>query len=159
PMPKARRPSTARNRKKTGRLTLDLKGPKVTKDQFKQAVDAFLALIDDLSVKLGDIAEHVQWIITVEPGSVRLNADPEPTRPKAQPMKVTRSIAAGVRTLDRRAQRPAHFSDRALRRVRALATIPDGHNVVATHVKADGQDIELSPRTVDNVETLLGSSM
>jgi len=158
-MKKARRRAKVRTDKKPERLTLDLEGPRITADSFKKAVGAFVDLIHTVSAKLAGDSKSIRWIITVKDGSVHLSATPEALRPQVQVPQVVRAITTGLRTVERRAQRPANFTDDALRRVYDLANVPDGHDITLAKIVGTQGSVSVSRNAADHVETILGTAV
>lgn len=136
-------------------LTLEIDG-KISAAKFRQAVNAFLDLVDEVTRSMSGPTPTLRWIVTVESGSARLRARPEQIAKQGRRAPaVARAVEGGLRLLGRRAQRPKHFSGKALQRIRELAKVPDGHDVTRATVRVGSSAVDVVPKTAENVETLL----
>lgn len=142
-------------------LTLDLEGPKINSDGFRRAVDAFFALVDDVTRQIAGRGAQVKWAVSVKGGSIHLSAAPEATRPEVAVKipQIARAVKSGIGLVNRRAERPRYFSDDALRRVKDLASIPGARLVESAHVSLANSSARLTQKTVDHVNALLGSAV
>lgn len=141
------------------RLTLYLDGPKVTAERFVRAVNAFFDLITEVAEQVEGRKRPVKWIVTVQEGSVQLNADPQPVRPTVQVGVISTTIIEGVRSLDRSPHRPKNFSDYALRKARELGSVADGVEVERALIKLDRKAASVRKDTVAHVDRILGVSV
>jgi hypothetical protein len=141
-------------------LTLRIDGPKVTAEQFADAVNAFVDLLDEVSRDVTGSAGAVRWIITLESGSNLVNATPEAIKKRARVAGLGRTISRGVGLVERRAQRPKHFTDWALRRSRDLSAVADGQDVRSIQIRAaETTNIMVSEKLAANVNRLLGEDI
>ena len=117
-------------------LTLDLEGPKITAERFRQAVDSFFSIVDEVSRQILGKGGQVRWIVSVEGGSIHLSAAPEATKPEVAVRipHIARAVKSGIALISRRAERPPYFTDEALRRVRELASVPRAQQVETAQV-------------------------
>ena len=60
------------------RITLTLEGPKIPGTQFVTGINALFKLINVVSDEVMDTRRAVDWVVSVEPGSVVVHFDPEP---------------------------------------------------------------------------------
>jgi hypothetical protein len=135
------------------RLTLDLEGSRIPADRFKRAVNAFIDLVEQVGREVS--GRRVDWIVSVKGGSAHLSASPEPA-PRVPAALIVKAISSGMRLMERRAQRPRHFSDEALVSARELANVADGKGIVSAQITSDKvAPVAVSKRTALHVETLL----
>jgi hypothetical protein len=146
----------ARLQKIGPKLTLDLDGPKIPADRFRAAVNAFVALVEDVSREVEGGTRTVRWLITVERGSIHLSASPEATKPHAKLKQITHAIRSGVMLIERRAERPRYFTDSALQHARDLADTVDGRDVARAQIRLARKRLTLTKRITANVDTILG---
>jgi hypothetical protein len=140
-------------------LTLELGLERIPAAAFAQGVEAFLALIREVSAGITGRREAIQWYIAVAEGSARVHAYAEPIEvdlPTAR--TVVRTIREGIGVLYTRAERPRHFSDRALEAARKLAELAtqDDQTAVPIRVASDDRSTTVSKSTIVNVQTILG---
>ena len=113
-------------------------------------MNAFFDLIEEVTREMTGSAKAVRWFITVEAGSARLHARPEVMEARIRPETLVRTLSQGMGLVERRAQRPRHFTDSALRIARDLASVPQAH------IRAKGTNVALSAKTAAHVDRLLG---
>ncbi len=141
------------------RLTLELGRPRVPANTFGQSVEAFLALIREVSTGITRRRDAIRWYISVEQGSARVHAYAQPVEVDDQTARtVVRTIREGIGVLYSRAERPRHFSDRALEAVKKLAELAtlDEQGAVPIRVLTGERATTVAKSTIANVQTLLG---
>ena len=148
-----------RHKDSTPLLTLDLEGPKITSDRFRRAVDAFFAIVDEVTKQIAGRGAQVKWVVSVKAGSIHLSAAPEATRPEIamKVPRIARAVKSGIGLVSRRPERPRYFSDEALRQVRELASVSSTQQVETAQVSLAHSVARLTQKTVANVNALLGS--
>ena len=138
------------------RLTLSLQGKRVPAAQFLKAVQSFVDLLYELTAELAGRRNAVSWLISVKSGSNVINADPVAQKPDAPVGLISRSIFAGMKQLNRRAIRPASFSDEALKRARDVASAADGTWVKSVEVSLENNFASIERKTVLHVDSIFG---
>jgi hypothetical protein len=122
------------------------------------ASSTFAQLISEVAkTYVGSKRDPVDWIVDVQPGSVRLPLRGRPTTDKLDPSairEIASVIAGGIETLDARSERPPCFSDRAVQLTKALANLATDD--VPISVRNGQTRIPLSTRVVANADALLG---
>ncbi len=149
-----------RAKKGTPKLTLDLGGPKITSDVFRRAVEAFFVMVDEVSRQMAG-GNRIQWLVSMKGGSIHLSAAPEAKRPEiaVKIPQIARAVRAGVSLIGRRPERPKFFTDEALRRARELASIPETRQIETAQISLANQTAKLTPKTVANINELLGTQV
>ncbi len=108
-------------------VRLELDAPSVSLSVLVSAAGTLANLVNEVSRSVTR-GEAVEWTVQVRAGSVVL-----PVRPQATPdtrALLVRAVSDGLATVEERAERPPHFSDRALVQARALANLStDDHPV------------------------------
>jgi hypothetical protein len=138
-------------------LTLDLEG-KITSVRFRRAVDSFFAVVDEVTRQIAGKGAQVKWVVSVKGGSIHLSAVPEATKPEVavQVPQIARAVKAGIGLIGRRSERPRFFTDEALRNVRELASVPGARQVETAQVSFANSVAKLTPKTIANIDALLG---
>ena len=143
------------------RLSLTLDGPEVAWDVFVLAASNLNTILRSVDRSMsGEDRPTVTWVIEsitkASPLAIELAALPATTAVKPKAVKQTvQTVAQGLRMIERRAKRPAHFSDRALGAAKALAELHD-RNLTAIRVKNGSASVEVTKRLSVNVDELIG---
>ncbi len=142
------------------RLTLELGSGRIPADVFGKSVEAFLALIREVSSSVAGDDDAIRWFVSVAEGSALVHASPEPVRVGAETARaVIRSVQKGVGLLFSHSERPEHFSDKALHAARALAEIAarsEDDNPISVRLVTSGHATSVAKSTLANVESILG---
>ena len=144
--------------KRTNNIELKLDGRKITVEKFRRSISAFYNLIDEVAFQVSGKRKQIQWIVTVEPGSIVLANKPEVDKlPITILDKTVDSFDNGIATLEKKAVRPDFFSDAALEYVQYLASIPEYHRNGLEHIgiTINQKSHILTHRSVANVEEIL----
>ena len=141
-------------------VTLKLDGPKITAEKFKKAVDAFLDIISSVGKQVAQENDSLRWLITVESGSAVIHAKPESKAGNPYfEERASKAIVEGIRILETEPdQEPPNFTERAMERVKDLASVQDrkGEFVSSVTVFLNGEIAPLSSKTAAAVDHLLG---
>jgi hypothetical protein len=142
-------------------LTLDLEGPKITADRFRRAVDAFFAIVDEVSRQIVGRSGQVRWVVSMKGGSIHLNAVPEAAKPDVavNVRNIAHAVKSGIALIGRRPERPRYFTDDALRHVRELASVPEARQIDTAQVTLASSTAKLTPKTIANIDVLLGAAI
>ncbi|MFY9822069.1 MAG: hypothetical protein WAM82_11855 [Thermoanaerobaculia bacterium] len=143
-------------KKPANRLTLYLEGPRITADRFVRAVNAFFDLITEVAEQVEGRKRPVRWIVSVEPGSVQLNSDPQALKPFVKVGKIANTIVDGMRSLDRSSKRPEGFSNLALRKAKDLGGVADGVDIERAKIRLSRKAASVRKDTVAHVDRILG---
>lgn len=139
-------------------LELELGATDVALHHLVSAGGTFAGLIHEVARSyLGTRKDPLRWIVTVEKGSVRLPLRPEVAHDEVAPSAIPGLIEAitnGLALLDMRAERPVHFSDKALQDAKALSNLVSDELPIT--VRNGKESAELSKRVAANVDDLLG---
>ena len=128
---------------------------RISARRFRQAVTAFLDFVEEITTHAAGRPNAVEWVISAKGGSINLAARPEAIGSRAPTKKVVRSVASGMRLLARRAQRPQHFTNKALRRLRTLSSVAADKQVKTVQIRVDSQEIALKGDVADHLGILL----
>jgi hypothetical protein len=141
-------------------LRLKLEG-QVTLQRLGQALDAWTDFLREVGrdVAGSSTRDAVRFVITdAKGGSVTLAVRPQPGRqnvPAAVMPRIAKVVTDGIRSLEKAAKRPKHFSDIALEKLRELALVK-GPDIPAVMIgNGTGAALPLSARVVEHVEAVL----
>ena len=140
------------------RITLTLEGPKIPGTQFVTGINALFKLINVVSDEVMDTRRAVDWVVSVEPGSVVVHFEPEPETAFMDDVpKAIKFISDGLAHLeDGREDRPSYFNDDALISAKSLANLVKvGHDEL-NRVRVDFSERRqtLSKRAVETVDAM-----
>lgn len=146
------------------RFAVDVEGPRVTLRRLARTADTALDLLNAVDAELsGRRGGGLEWVVSeLESGSVHVGATPEPRTEDVGPEiadRVLDAVGKGLRTIESSAERPAHFSDRALSRARELTGALEEEGVERLHVRSNGRRVEVTRRLAGNVDDLLGGKL
>ena len=151
---------TRRKTDPTTGLRLQLEG-QVTLQRLGEALDAWTDLLREVA---SDVAgrtgrDAVRFVVSeAKVGSFTLGVRPQPAKkdvPIAVMPRIAKTIATGIRTLERSAKRPKHFNDAALLKLRDLARLASPETPTVKVGNGAGHAVTLSSRLVANVEAVL----
>ncbi len=140
-------------------IRLELGGIAISADKFIKSVNSFFDIIDEVTVNITGKKKEIQWNVSVESGSANVIATPVALNgsPDLVDLTVDR-IQQGIKTLEKKAERPANFTDTALRNIHDLAYIVDEKkqefNSICIWIKQKPQQISL--RSAANVDKIMG---
>jgi hypothetical protein len=141
-------------------VTLEINGPEITADVFGRSVRLFFDLINDVAVDVAGKPKAIQWMISVEEGSIGLCATARSANGSPQLAgKTVGAIRSGIEAIGQRKRRPAHFSDNALTKLFELGNIPGlgDQGIERIGLKINQERCELSPASVAYADELLGT--
>lgn len=158
--------ATARKKAQPKTVSLELEAPEITSEQFIRAVEDFFGMIDEVASEVAEQKGAVRWLVSVEKGSARVIARPEPI--VHNPTLVTNTIRAlreGVRAVDKGPSRPKYFSNKALEKLRDLSALrmPTGvgkskkPGIARVSIVAGRVGKNLSEKTAKNIELIFGA--
>lgn len=141
-------------------ITLDLGGDRIASDKLRKSLEAFYGFVDEVASEVSNTRKPIRWIVSVKKGSIVLVNTPEYIEPLSPIIteKIFNSIDEGVTALEKKAERPAYFSDRALERLQDLASLvyARGNGLERIRIKVDNDKHILTQHVVANVESILG---
>jgi len=142
-------------------ITLKLEGEKITSDKLRNSIGAFYGFVDEVASEISGRRKPIRWIVRVRKGCIVLVNEPEIVGQLSPKVTTTifETIEKGIDSLEREAQRPNFFSDRALEYLQELASIPKvrGTNgLTGIRISVDRKPHNLTTHTVANVDSLLG---
>jgi hypothetical protein len=139
---------------------LSLDGPGVTDDRFIRALSAFTAVLHDVAESVTGERRAFRWLVTVREGSLLVDFTPETGRNNAAlAANVIDAIDSGFEILGVRPERPAYWSDHALRKAKDLSETVDAVSDGVDHVSVRArkkQPRRVTRRTAANIEALIG---
>lgn len=145
-------------------LSLKLEG-QVTLRRLGEALEAWTDLLQEVGRNVaGSVsADAVRYVITeAKGGSFALEVRPQPAKksvPSAAMPRISKAITSGIRSLEQRATRPKHFTDKALVKLRDLARLTSPETPAVRVSNGDSNAIALSSRLVANVEKVLAPEL
>ena len=145
---------------KPNTITLTLKGDRITADKLRRSIDEFYAFVDEVVSDVAGSKKPISWIVKIRKGSIVIANEPEYRKdiPLIVSEKIFASIKQGVEALEKRAERPAFFSDKALEHLQALASIPSlsSNGLERISIAVNNKAHVLTPHVIANVDSLLG---
>lgn len=145
-------------------LRLQLEG-QVTLQRLGQAVDAWTDFLREVGRDVAGAVgrDAVRYVVTgAKGGSFELGVRPQAAKkniPGAVIPRIAKAVTEGIRTLERGARRPKHFSDIALLKLRDLALLADPETPTVKVSNGTGHGIALSHRLVTHVEEVLAPEL
>ena len=145
-------------------LRLQLEG-QVTLQRLGHAVDAWSDFLREVGRDVAGVAgrDAVRYVITeAKGGSFTLGVRPQAAKravSAAVVPRIAKTVTSGIRALERGAQRPKHFSDLALLKLRDLALLADPETPKVRVGNGAGTGIVLSSRLVAHVEAVLAPEL
>ena len=141
-------------------LTFRLDGTRITVDDFKRAVDAFIVLIKEVAHEVTGKPKPIDWIVSVREGSIQLTATAEARGAAVDVSKVTAAIYDGLKALGLKKtgvtrKRPPYFSDLALYKAREIANVA-GRTIQSAEILVRKKKTVVQRQTAINVEVILG---
>lgn len=133
-------------------------GPRITADKFTHCVKTFFELIDDVAADVIGKKKPIEWLISVEKGSISLCATAEAVDVPAKDIANTiQAIDKGIKSISNRRRRPPHFSDNALKKLYSLGNLVGlgDEGVEHLRIQTNGEPYEISPSSVAYVDELL----
>lgn len=129
-------------------LTLELDGSEITPAKFRQAVTAFVGLLEAITQAVCRDEPAVEWRMTVKRGSQLVGALAAEGANPAHLQKIQSLFARGLAQFEDSGEVPPIFSDTAVRHVRNLSAVaaarPDDDTRVGIWVRR--QRREVTPR-------------
>jgi len=143
-------------------LRLDLGVDGVSLGRLIDAQTEFLGILREVATSVVGDPAAIQWAVDdIQANSLDLFVRPIPLResvPKAVLAETVQAVAKGISSLERRASRPRHFSNAALRHADALAKLRD-RGLTKIHVRTAETETALTPRTVANVAEIVSRTI
>lgn len=144
---------------KENTISLELDGDRISADKLKHSINVFFSLTDEIANEVSGKKKPIDWIVSVKSGSINLISHPVPKDIDAKLIpKIVNAIGSGLDMLEKSSKTPPYFSEKALELAQELATIPDikGNGLSRICVRANNIQHNLTPKTVANVDSLLG---
>lgn len=141
------------------KLELELGARVVALRHLVSAASMFARLINEVARSyLGGQRDAVQWIVDVQPGSVKLPIRAEAPADQIAPFvlpELVNVIVNGLVVIEARPERPEHFSDRALEHAKALGNLSSAELPISVR---NGHALAvLTKRIPANVDDVLGA--
>jgi hypothetical protein len=145
------------SKKASRTLTLEIGGPRITADKFRQSINTFLDILNEVTKEFSGSSRAVKWIVSVRPGSaiIDLKAESASERlPSDEVPVLVNAIQTGLQTIEETATRPPFFNNSTLKKAKDLASIVDGE-IDSIRVRRDDQTSSITLHTSANVISLL----
>lgn len=141
-------------------LTLEISGSDVTPDRFQRATAAFFDLLGEVGKGVAAKGEPLEWRVQVKQGSNLVGVLPGPRLSQATAAGTRRVMVAGLEALQRAAEEPPGFSDRALLCLKRLIGTTPAHDEGDFKIAVWGQKVPvlISGPLADNVRELLNEA-
>jgi len=143
--------------KEQRRVELRIDKERVTVEEFVAALQELFDLVRDVSSSMyGDRLGRTKWVITsLEAGSAFAAAEAEVAAPDVRRIqRVLSTTARGLATIERRAARPRHFSDKALSLAASLSSRLGTAKAGRATVRLGTASFQPTARVKANVQTL-----
>ena len=139
-------------------LTFEIDGPKITAHDFNRSFKAFLELANEVANDIAGKSRAIEWILSVEAGSVRVQVTPEAVNidPKQIPTAIN-AIQDGLDFLEAgKHDWPNHFSEKALNNVRYMSRVVSrSKEELSIRIKYNGSITKLSSQSIASIDRLL----
>lgn len=143
-------------------LTFEIDGPRITAQHFRTSFNAFLQMVDEVANNVAGKSHAVEWLLSVESGSVRVHIDPEANQIHPEQISVAiDAIQAGLGSLEvGEAIWPEHFSEKALEAAKTIGEVlsKSEGELSTVQVRCNRQAIKMSSRSIASVDLLLRGS-
>ena len=145
-------------------LRFQLEG-QVTLQRLGHAVDAWTDFLREVGRDVAGAVgrDAVRYVVTeAKGGSFTLAVRPQVAKrtvPAAVIPRIAKTVTSGIRTLERGARRPKHFSDIALLKLRDLALLASPETPKVKIGNGAGVSVALSSRLVAHVEAVLAPEL
>ena len=138
-------------------LTVEIDGPVITPEKFLRGVEAFFAVLSEVTRTLTPEGERAEWTVQVKQGSNLVSVRPVPGTQPAIVSQVIAAMSGGLAALEREPIEPPQFTERALRNIRALARLTEKRDADDTRVNiwAGTTPSPITPRLARHVEEIL----
>lgn len=144
---------------KTLGVILEMEGKHISSGKFLQAVRSFFGFLNDVADDVAGKEKSLKWVVSVDPGSLRIACKPEPGTADESVIKPALvAVADGLIMIEEHDKRPAHFGDGALNHIRHLGRLigdTDG-DIEQIRVFVEEKPRQVSSSTVANVDKILG---
>lgn len=141
------------------RLTFEIDGPRITAQRFKASFESFLQMANSVANTVAGKANALDWILTLEPGSVRVHLDPEPRKMgEDQTAVAVQAIKTGLQQLESgKDEWPEYFTEKALKAARVMAEVVSKSKgeLTAVRLRHNGSTESVSSQTLATVDGLL----
>jgi hypothetical protein len=138
-------------------LELDLDAPEVALQHLVSAASVFAGLLREVArAYFGTSQDPVRWVVEVQPGSVKLPLRPTPALEEVSGSAFPHFVVVvteGIALLDKTAERPSYFTDKALEQAKALANLSGSE--VPISVRNGAAKIPVTRRIAANVDDVL----
>lgn len=140
-------------------LTFEIDGPRITAQRFRKGFNAFLQMADEVADSVAGKPHAVEWLLSVEPGSVCVHIAPEANQihPEQIPVAID-AIQTGLAALEIGDDIwPEHFSEKALEAAKTMGEVlsKSEGELSAVQVRYNGQATKMSSRSIASVDQLL----
>lgn len=141
--------------KKPESIKLILDSPRISSENFLKGIKAFFLILGEISNDLYGSKKAIPWSIEVQPGSAIIAASPEPTNnPSINPLMVSKTLSNGLKILECSAERPEHFTDKALEQLRDLSKLSKPEKTKVSLI-VSGKQQEVSEKIGANISEVL----
>lgn len=142
-------------------LTLEIDGRNVTPEKFQRGVQAFFALLREVTHAHAGPDQFVRWTVQVKSGSNLIGVAPSQFT-VAPPVldAIYESVREGIESIEDSSEEPKGLPETALRHVRELASIVGADEADDTRVRvwAKRQPILVTHKSVAHVALLLNEA-
>lgn len=135
------------------KITLKIDSDKIPANEFKESIDAFLDLINNVAENLCTGKKCIDQFISVEKGSAILNSHIMPKNEEYfdYPKKVTEAVTKGLECLEKEdGKAPEYFNNKTLRLARKIAKQKNIKIIVN-----EKPELSLTNNTVTSIDSLL----
>ncbi len=134
-------------------------GPRITAGKFTHSVKTFFDIINDVAADVAGKRKAIDWIVSVEKGSIGLCATAEPIDISTKVATDTvQAIDRGLQSISkRRGKKPPHFSDNTLKKLFTLGNIVGlgEQGIEHLRIQTNGKPYDISPSSVAYIDELL----
>lgn len=141
-------------------ITFKIEEKRVTINIFSQSIKKFFNLIEDVATSVAGKTKAIEWLLSVEPGTITLKAKPESINGSPELVRKTITVLDnGFQAIHSRSKRPEHFSDFALNNLFELGSMVGLGDKGNGHYKIiiGKSYYEISPKSVAFIDEIMGT--
>jgi hypothetical protein len=128
---------------------------KVPAHEFIRSIRDFFEILEEVTNSLYGTPKAISWSVMVERGSNVLAAIPENViSQEIKPRAVSTTLRNGLKVIKGGKERPEHFSDRMLEKIKSLADLSESHGEYISIATGKSKE-KISAKIRTNIDNLL----
>jgi hypothetical protein len=139
-------------------IKLKIEGNRIPEKQFRNAIESFFDLVDEISQSVTGKTQKVKWLVSVKPGSVEIHLSSDQKTKQAEYVpRIAAIIDEGIKGIAKPDFKSQYYSDKALESIRrmAISVDPSKEEIEAISISVNGKGTFLTPEMIVNIDSLL----